>query len=252
MSASLFDSDAFNSRLFLPRRVATHPPDAVDVRVAVPGASLHLRWHRSQAAAFTVLLFHGNGEVVADYDEVAPLFASAGADLAVVDFRGYGQSTGRPTLRTTILDAWSILEAVASRRRKPIIVMGRSLGCACAAELYGSPTDPAVKGFILESGFTDLAGLVERRGLPPAPITAADRDDFDPLPKLRRGRRPLLVLHGEADELIPPQEGRAAFEAAGAPEAEKSLVLIPMRGHNDLSQSKVYWESVRRFLTSHA
>lgn len=246
---SLFDTDTFNGRLFFPRRGATRPPPgAVDLDVPVPGATLHLRWHAAPTARAAVLLFHGNGEIVADYDDSAPMFAGAGADLAVVDFRGYGRSSGTPSLRDTIADAAPSLAALAARCPKPIVVMGRSLGAACAAELYGTPAGAAARAFILESGFTDLEALVERRGLSSAPITPEDRRDFDPLPKLQRGRHPLLVLHGAADDLIVPAEGSAAFAAAAAPEDRKRLVLVPHRGHNDVSSSPVYWEALRAFL----
>ncbi len=249
-STSLFDTDLFNNRLFFPdSRATTRPPRAVDHRVAVSGASLHLRWHPSAPATATVLLFHGNGEVVSDYDGAAAQFAQAGAELAIVDFRGYGLSTGVPTLRTLIADARPSVDALLVGDPKPVVVMGRSLGAACAAELYATPP-PGVAGFILESGFSDLEGLIHRRGLAGRDITAADREDFDPIPKLQRGRHPLLVLHGAEDDLVVPAEGRAAFAAAGAPEADKRLVLIPGRGHNDVSQSPVYWAALKGFITS--
>ena len=94
-----FDSEEFNERLFFPRPdVSACPAGAVDLRVPVSGATLHLRLHPSADARCTVLLFHGNGEVVADYDDYARSYARAGATLAVVDFRGYGASTGTSTL----------------------------------------------------------------------------------------------------------------------------------------------------------
>jgi uncharacterized protein len=101
--ASFFDGAEFNRRLFYPRRDAGPPTaGAVDHVVAVPGARLHLREHAAATARVTVLIFHGNGEVVADYDEAAASFGAAGAALAVVDYRGYGSSSGEPTLRNLI------------------------------------------------------------------------------------------------------------------------------------------------------
>jgi alpha-beta hydrolase superfamily lysophospholipase len=244
----VFDSPEFNARLFFPRPDrGPPPPGARDLFVDVPGARLHLRWHTAATPArAVVLLFHGNGEVVADYDDLADHYAAAGAELVVVDFRGYGASTGVPTLRAAIADAAPTLAAVRAATRLPVVVMGRSLGSACAAELYRQ-RPAGVVGVILESGASDLAGLVRRRGLPvPHAFSADDRATFDPLPKLAAGDLPLLVLHGADDELIDPAEARAAHAHAGA--AHKQLVFIPDRGHNDLGLAPAYWQALATFL----
>ena len=245
--ASVFDQPSFDERLFFPRDdTSPAPAGAVDVRVPVDGAELHLRWHRG-GAPLTVLLFHGNGEVVADYDGLAPLYADRGASLAVVDYRGYGASTGTPTLRDALRDAPLVLEALRAAGADRVVVMGRSLGSASCAEIYGGP-DRGVLGFVWESGFVDLAALVARRGLePPAAFTDAELATFDPQRKLARGRRPLLLLHGEEDSLIRVHEARAAHAAAGTAAADKELVIVPGHGHNDLSYDALYWDALGRF-----
>lgn len=195
---SIFDSSEFNRALFFPRPDRSPPPaGAQDLFVEVEAARLHVRLHGPAGAAAVVLLFHGNGEVVADYDQSALRFAAIGARLAVVDYRGYGQSSGVPTLRSCLHDAPAVLAAVAAHARgRPFFVMGRSLGGACAAELCtGDRSQVAVAGFIFESAAAEIEGVVRRRGLPVARISEADRGTFDPLPKLARCRRPVLVLH---------------------------------------------------------
>jgi pimeloyl-ACP methyl ester carboxylesterase len=245
---SLFDSDAFNERLFFPRGDVTPPPDgAEDDFVEVGGASLHVRYHGVAEGRDrrTLLLFHGNGEVVSDYDDVAGLFAAAGFGLAVVDYRGYGQSTGSPSLRSAIADAHVILGAVHATAAAPIVVMGRSLGSACAADLYARNL-PIVAGVVIESGLADLAGLVRRRGMEaPAQFSEEERAMFDPLPKLARGTGPLLVIHGERDTMVPSSEADASFAAAAT--KTKKLVIVPRRGHNDVSQSRTYWDALAAF-----
>jgi len=245
--ASPFDAPAFSDRLFFPRKEATPTPDgAEDHRVDVPGGRLHLRWHRSPGARIALLHFHGNGEVVSDYDDLAPAFARCGAQLLAVDYRGYGLSQGTPTLRALISDAHAVARWAAARSPLPLGVYGRSLGSACAAELLGDPTAPITLG-IWESGFSDLRGLVARRGLPPpAAFAPEDRAAFDPLPKLARATVPVLVLHGERDEHLDPAESRRAFEACGR--AERRFVLVPGRGHNDLGASPVTWQALADFL----
>jgi alpha-beta hydrolase superfamily lysophospholipase len=235
-------------RLFFPRADAgPAPPAAEDDFIPVDGATLHLRWHHRLDDAPTLLLFHGNGEVVGDYDELAAQFADCGVNLAVVDYRGYGRSTGMPTLRNAIEDAPRVVATVAPRARR-LLIMGRSLGSACAAELYQAPHE-AIAGFIWESGAVDLHALIRRRGItPPAELSEVDREAFDPRCKLRRGRSPLLVLHGEADTLIRAEEAQLAFDAAGT--AEKTLRLIPGHGHNDLMHAPLYWAAIERFVAA--
>lgn len=249
----MFDTDAFNRTLFFPRRdVSEPPPGAIDHVVDVDDAALHLRIHgRSDATNPTVLFFHGNAETVADYDHAAQSFAGIGAALAVVDYRGYGRSTGTPTLRTLITDAHDVLAAVLERVEGDLIVMGRSIGSACANELYGSAelgvdvsSQERVVGFVLESGFTSIPRMAERRAM----TAPKDFDPlFDPIPKLRRGSqkgRPLLILHGARDTLVRPDEAVDAHVAA--PHAQ--LVMIEGRGHNDISVAPEYWRALSAFV----
>jgi alpha-beta hydrolase superfamily lysophospholipase len=245
---TIFDRAEFNRALFFPRPDASVAPDgAIDLFVPVGGARVHVRLHDS-AASCVVLLFHGNGEVVADYDEAAGAFARAGAALAVADYRGYGQSDGEPTLRHVIADARPVAETIAARaaRGRPVVVMGRSLGGAAAHELYASPI-AGLAAVVLESAFFELHGLVRRRGLiPPPAFTADELAVFDPATKLSRGRLPLLLLHGAGDELVAHREAEAAFAAAGS--ADKQLVTIAGHGHNDVSAAAAYWSALGTFL----
>ena len=246
--SSLFDSHQFNRSLFYPRRDVSPAPDgAMELLVPVADAEVHLRWYRPPPRpGVSVLLFHGNGEVVADYDSLAERFRNCGAELAVVDYRGYGRSRGTPTLRNALQDAPLVVKALNAAGAGSVIVMGRSLGSACAAELYPAPPE-FVLGFIWESGAADLRNLVRRRGLtPPAEFFEADLAVFEPCRKLARGHRPLLVIHGEEDSLIDPREARQAFAAAAA--VEKQLCFIPAHGHNDLAYSPLYWESISAFV----
>ncbi len=242
---SIFDRDEFTASLFFARADASEPPTgAVDRFVELGDARLHVRCHAAAHARCTVLLFHGNGEVVADYDDAADRFARLGAALAVGEFRGYGLSSGVPTLRAVVGDARPIAGAVPGA---PLIVMGRSLGGAAAHELFARPTD-RMAGVVLESAFFYLRGMIERRGLaPPTAFTADELATFDPATKIRRGHLPLLVLHGARDTLIDPREAVAAHDAATSA-ADRRLVLIPGRGHNDLAGAAAYWDALGAFI----
>jgi pimeloyl-ACP methyl ester carboxylesterase len=233
---------AFHRSLFFPRAEASPPPlGARDFFVEVPGARLHVREHPGPARA--LLLFHGNGEVVADYDESVAQFAAAGVRLVVVDYRGYGQSTGEPTLASLLSDAPLVLAEVARAVETPLFVMGRSLGGNAAAELCQLPR-PGVLGYVFESAPTDLDALVSRRGFDPRALSESERREFGLLAKLARCASRALFLHGADDELVRPREALAGHAAVPGSE----LVLVPGRGHNDLSLSSRYWEALARFV----
>jgi alpha-beta hydrolase superfamily lysophospholipase len=247
VTASIFDSVEFNERLFFPRADRSRcPPGARDHFVSVSeGAALHVRVYDRPSPRATVLLFHGNGEVVADYDAIAARFHAIGFSLAVCDFRGYGRSTGRPTLRECIADAPRVLAALRDELapgRTPWVVFGRSLGGHCAAEIAGRV--PALcDAIVLESAGADPLALLARRGLSLArPLRDEERQTFDPRVKLARCALPTLVLHGANDTLILPDEARANFAAVAS--TDKRLVLIEGRGHNDVSLSARYWAAL--------
>ncbi|MFO0599551.1 MAG: alpha/beta fold hydrolase [Myxococcaceae bacterium] len=245
---SIFDTPEFNQRLFFPRPDTSPPPaGAEDLFIDVaPGVRVHARRHPApKATRAELLLFHGNGEVVADYDDVVPSFARLGVQVTVFDFRGYGASTGTPTLRTALLDGVACVNAVPRVTGRPRVLFGRSLGAAVAAELAGQQP-PLIDALVLESGGSDLERLLSRRGLREVRLTDAERATFDPRPKLARCRVPALVLHGDDDTLIEPVEARGSLAALGSP--RKQLVLVPGRGHNDVSFAPEYWAALDEFL----
>jgi alpha-beta hydrolase superfamily lysophospholipase len=165
--SSVFDSQTFNANLFFPRGDTLSTPDNCDeIHVEVEaGIFIHVRRYPSSEAHFSLLFFHGNGEIVSDYDNLAGHFNSMGGEFIVADFRGYGRSTGSPTLRSSLEDAHKIFEQLKSdnKLKGRVFIMGRSLGSAPTLELCSKRSD--VAGCILESGYADPIPLVERRGL---------------------------------------------------------------------------------------
>jgi len=139
---SHLDSPDILTRLFYPRPEGPGSAGAgedimipVEGRIAV-GACLH--GHDDSAPV--ILFFHGNGEIVADYDEMGPLYNRRGINFMPVDYRGYGRSGGSPSVTSMMRDAHAIFGFVTNRLREkgftgPLVVMGRSLGSAPALEL---------------------------------------------------------------------------------------------------------------------
>jgi pimeloyl-ACP methyl ester carboxylesterase len=183
-----------------------------------------------------VLFFHGNGEIVADYDDIAPLFNQLGVNFIVVDYRGYGCSEGEPTVSAMMADCHRILDFTEIWRREngftgPLMMMGRSLGSAPALELAATCQD-RIDGLIVESGFAWSGPLLRLLGVDPERIGLDGSNGFDNIDKIRLFAKPTLIIHAEFDHIIPFEAGQALYDASGA--ADKVLVKIPGANHNDI------------------
>jgi alpha-beta hydrolase superfamily lysophospholipase len=184
----------------------------------------------------TILFFHGNGEIAEDYHELAPEYLKRGINFCVVDYRGYGQSNGEPSLPNMIQDSHNIFSQFKDYLKQlgiegSISIMGRSLGSASAIELAGTYQNE-ISGLIIESGFTDTYGLLQRLGIPRKFLPEDKEADISPLPLMETIVIPTLIIHGESDFIIPTNNGYALYESCSSD--KKELVVIPNAGHNDL------------------
>ena len=227
-------------RLFHPRPelspTGAHPP-ARDLLIPVDDqAVVGARFHPAAAAAPTLLFFHGNGEIVADYDELAPFYRRQGVNFLPVDYRGYGRSTGAPTVSAMMRDCHAILDFARQwlpemGYRGPLIVMGRSLGSASALELAAAYPGE-VAALIVESGFAYAGPLLQLLGVNLAAIGFREMAGFRNVDKIRAYPGPTLIIHAEHDHIIPMSDGQALYDASGA--TNKTLLKIPQANHNDI------------------
>ena len=200
------------------------------------GLALNARLHKAAPEAPTLLFFHGNGEIVADYDEIGQAYAQAGINFLGVDYRGYGRSEGRPTASGMLADCRRVFDWCRDRQRSqghhgPLAVMGRSLGSAAALELAAAVPD-AIDALIIESGFANTAPLLRTLGATLASHDLQPGSGFRQLVKMRAYAGPVLVIHAERDHLIPWSEGEALFNASPSP--HKEMLTIPGANHNDI------------------
>ena len=241
--------------LFYPR--ASFARDSADdVRdLSIPvaeGVEVGARCHLADSAATNILFFHGNGEIVEDYDDIGALYVERGINFVAVDYRGYGRSTGRPTASTLLADSHVILGFVADWLNQqgytgPLIVMGRSLGSASALELVYRYPDQ-IAGLILESAFAHTGPLLRRIGVDLAAVPGFEESEgFRQLDKIRAFVKPTLVIHAERDHLIPFADGQALYDASPAP--DKHLLKIPRADHNTIFAVglRPYLDSVESF-----
>jgi fermentation-respiration switch protein FrsA (DUF1100 family) len=185
-------------------------------------------WYVPAANARGVLLFfHGNaGNISHRLDSIA-IFNQLGLDTLIIDYRGYGQSTGRITEQGTYLDAQAAWNYLVDERGIPaeqIIIFGRSLGGAIAAWL-GTQEKPA--GLIIESSFTSIVDLAQRL-YPILPVRQFTRMHYPVAEYASRLHSPVLVIHSRHDEIIPFEMGQSIYAAVTQPKS-----FIELRGdHN--------------------
>ncbi|MDX1605666.1 MAG: alpha/beta hydrolase [Candidatus Competibacterales bacterium] len=221
--------------------------ETVEPRTA-DGLTLH-GWFVPHPKPRGVLLFcHGNAGNISHRLDSIRVFHELGLSVLIFDYRGYGRSEGRPSEAGTYRDAEAAWEYLTGTRGIPpgrIVVFGRSLGAAVAAEL-ATRVRPAA--LILESAFTsapELAGEL----YPWLPARHLTRFRYATIDALARLEAPLLIIHARGDEIVPYAHARRLFEAAPEP-----WRLLELRGgHNDgfLVSIGIYRSGLDAFLDAH-
>jgi fermentation-respiration switch protein FrsA (DUF1100 family) len=194
------------------------------------------RFHMTEKSAPNILFFHGNGEIVADYDEMGPLYNRMHINFLPVDYRGYGRSTGQPSITAMMRDCHVIFEFAKQWLEEndytgPFIVMGRSLGSASVLELVAH-YEEKIDGLIVESGFAYAGPLLELLGVNTEALGFKEEAGFRNVDKIKPFNKPTLIIHAERDHIIPFSDGQALYDACGS--SEKRLLIIPGANHNDI------------------
>ncbi len=242
--------------LYYPDRIPRDlpPPNwAGDVQEAwmecADGVRIHGLWWREPEGAPVILFLHGNAQEVYSWSLVRRELEPLGCRMLLIDYHGYGKSEGEPHEEGLYLDGEAALAWLKEKgvEEEETIIFGKSLGGAVACEIA---RDRRLKALILESTFTSLASAA-RRLFPFLPRGVPLGETYDSLKKIVRARCPVLVIHGDRDELIPVEEGLELYRAAPDP---KELYLVPGAGHNDVSlvAGEEYPRRIASFLSAHA
>jgi len=239
MNYDAFDHPSITNLLFYPRKQDGPSLEGesvisisieVDPKVAVSG---RVFWSGNESPA--ILFFHGNGEIVTDYDDFGVVLKRMGITFMPVEYRGYGASGGAPTVSSMMRDCHAIYRYahrwLADRGHTgPFIVMGRSLGSASAIELASTYQDE-IHGLIIESGFAYVLPLLRLIGADPDRLGLRE-EGFSHLRKIASVRVPTLIIHARQDHIIPYTDGLALHEASGA--SWKRIVTIEGADHNTI------------------
>jgi hypothetical protein len=252
---TILDRPDVLSVLFHPRRETAGAGSGRDISIPVgEDHTIGARAHMGPVDGPTILFFHGNGEIVADYDDLGPLYNSLGINLLAVDYRGYGRSSGSPSVAAMMTDCHRILPFCEEwlhqhRYSGPLILMGRSLGSASVLELAAAYPD-RIHGLILESAFAYAAPLLRLLGIDPEQIGFNEAAGFANLEKIKAYAGPTLIIHAEYDHIIPYTDSEALF--AASPAQNKRHVKIPGANHNDifLRGMTLYLDALQTFCRS--
>jgi alpha-beta hydrolase superfamily lysophospholipase len=203
-----------------------------------------------------VLFFHGNGETASDYEPIGSAYNQIGVNLFVADYRGYGRSGGRPTLTSMIADAHLIFEGFKRELKERefsgnLFIMGRSLGSASALEL-ANHYQSQFSGLIIESGFANVFNLLGYLGFPLKVLGIDVPEVPSNLNLIRKISLPTLVMHGEHDQIVPVEEGKALYDGIGA--EDKRLLIIPGVDHNTIFMGGMeqYLRALKEFVSAHS
>lgn len=250
---------AFQDRLlYLPNAGREHIATPADQGLAWEAVTLTTEddvaldawWIPAPEPRASLLFFHGNAGNISHRLESFAQFQRLGLSVLIVDYRGYGRSEGRPSEAGTALDAraaWQWLRNEAEQEADEIVLFGRSLGSAVAAELAAhldeQQTTPAA--VILESPFRSVPELAQQL-YPFLPARWLARIDYPVETYVTRISAPLLVIHSRDDEIIPFVQGEAVYQSAQEP--KQLLEITGSHNAGFLDSEPAYSAGVDAFL----
>ncbi len=195
---------------------------------AKDGTSLHGWWFANSSARGAVIVCHGNAGSIAGRLSLARAFSEFGFEVLLFDYRGYGNSEGRPSEKGTYQDAraaWAHVTETRGWSAHRVLIYGESLGGAVAVELASQQSAGALA---LEATFTSLMAMGQRT-YPWLPVRWLCRIRYDSLSRMADLASPVIVLHSEEDELVPYAMGQRLYEATAA----RKWFIPTDGGHND-------------------
>ena len=224
----------------------TLPSGAEDVFITTSDkVELHAWWIPNEKASHTFLWLHGNAGNITHRKYILEHLKTLGINILMLDYRGYGRSEGIPSEKGLYTDAEAAHDFLVNTKNispRSIIVFAQSLGTPVGAELM---LRRECGGAILEAPFTSAKEMAMK--IIPIPLGWAIKSEFDTLSKIKKINKPILIVHGTADSVVPFEHGKRVFESANAP---KTFIELPNIGHNDQweNANKKYLESIITFL----
>ena len=210
------------------------------------GQTLHGWFIEHEQPQATLLFLHGNAGNISHRLDSIKIFHRLGLSVLIIDYRGYGQSGGKPSEHGTYEDAQAAWEHLVKERQIPaedIIIFGRSLGGGVASWLASQHKAAAL---ILESTFTSIVDM-GKHYYPYLPISLLARIRYDSIERVGNIDYPILIIHSPDDELVPYKLGQKLYESA----TKTRSFLSIQGGHNDgfYTSGEKYVQGLTRFIS---
>lgn len=211
---------------------------------ASDGVSLYAWW--IPKGEYVLLFAHGNGGNISHRVDIAARFFEEGFSIFLFDYRGYGKSKGKPTERGTYQDIEGVLQYLHKKLSIPpsrIIPVGESMGGAIVVELC---THYDFRAAVLISPAISLSQVMSHL-FPDYLLNKKFSGIYDSSEKITKIHSPMLIIHGDNDELVPFEQGRELFRRANHP---KVFYKIHGAGHNDIYEmgGEKIFKRIRKFI----
>ncbi|MEN6384838.1 MAG: alpha/beta fold hydrolase [Phycisphaerales bacterium] len=210
------------SAWFVPANNAETTPKALknsvlDSRLSEAGTMIYgtIDARLKNACGITILFCHGKGGSISYSLDTVNILNELGFNVFIFDYRGYGNSQGKPAEQGTYIDAqtaYDWLIEIKGFSPDDIIIFGRSLGGSIAAHLA---SNVGAKGLIVESGFTSFADI-GCKFYPYMPVRLFARFKYNTQEYLKKVKYPVLIIHSRNDEIVPFEFGLRLYEEAAS------------------------------------
>ena len=229
-----------DSIIFQPPGGSPQPPDVTMLEVE-PGIRIAVRYSPPPENGVVLLYSHGNAEDLGMIRYRMKQYVERGCGIAAYDYEGYGQSGGTPSESATYRDierVWTWLVEEQKIAPESIVIHGFSLGTGPSCHLAEKVK---ARALVLEAPFLSTFAVAGMDFLP--------LDRFPNIDRIAKIEMPLLIIHGDADRIIPHAHGEKLFEAANEP---KKFYTVEGAGHNNilLKAGERYWMTLKEFLDS--
>jgi pimeloyl-ACP methyl ester carboxylesterase len=214
----ILEHRSITDSLFFPRRTPLQQQVTIECDDGTP---LTCHYNQVTSAPFVFIFFHGNGEVAADYERVFPaLFEMYGCSCLIAEYRGYGRSSGTPSLPHLLEDVTAVVNA-ANMPIERVIFYGRSLGCLPA--IHAASLFPNAHAIILEAGRATLLSqlhvewIASEQGIPPSEVREALDALCDHSRKLSSFKGLSYIVHSVFDRMVPISEAQQLYDWCNEP-----------------------------------
>ncbi len=207
------------------------------------GLQLNSWYRKASVNKPTIVYLHGNAGNIFYRLPLAKIFFPADIGVLLLEYRGYANNPGKPSEQGLYMDARAALTFLQNEKIPPqcIILFGESLGTGVAVQMA---TEYKIGGLILQSAYSSLPDVAQYH-YPFIPIKWLMRDQYDSFDKINSIHVPLLMIHGDQDEIVPLSLGQKLFARANQP---KELFILKGARHNEVNQLASEGAAIHKFI----